>query len=543
MDALREAARRDPLGPAVEGPSAASGHAVAWSWADLDRAADMAALRLGEAGIGAGDAVGAVLPPSPEMLALLFALPRAGALLVPLDARSLVDELRRRLEGAGRIRLVLAPAGRIAELRRALPHQGVVEVEEVVHLPGPEDAVGPVSYEHLPVDPTLRRVIPDLEPDTPVAVILTSGSTGRPRPVVLTHGNLAASARGIAQRLGLDPMDRWLSSLSPAHVGGLALLHRAVSVGSVVVTRERFRTEEFLDLARRGEITHASLVPVMLQALLEASSGEGAPRSLRCLLLGGARTPLPLLDEALRRRWPVALTYGLTEASSQVATATPAEVRAHPGCVGRPIPGVRIRIATHPGAEVRPGPEGAPESQVRPGPEVRLGLVGAAGSRDSTGEILVRGGTVTPLAPSHGPGERGTVWMDREGWLHTGDLGRLDDEGGLWVVGRASERIISGGVTVEPAEVEEVLLEHPAVAEAVVVGLPDKTWGERIVAVVAPGPEGAWPDPERLRSFAGDRLDPGRRPREVMVVKALPRNPNGKVDLFVVRNLFADQPR
>ena len=515
MDVLREAARRDPLGPAVEGPSAASGYPLAWSWADLDRAVDVAALRLGEAGIGAGDAVAAVLPPSPEMLVLLFALPRAGALLVPLDARSLQDELRRRLEGAGRVRLVLAPAGRIPELRRALPGHGVVEVEEVVHAPGPEDGAGAgdgefLPYRHLPDDPTIRTVVPELEPDTPVALILTSGSTGRPRPVVLTHGNLAASAQGIAQRLGLDPMDRWAASLSPAHVGGLALLHRAVSVGSVVVTRERFRAEEFLDLARHGEITHASLVPVMLRALLDASPGETAPRSLRCLLLGGARTPLPLLGEALRRRWPVALTYGLTEAASQVATAPPAEVRAHPGRVGRPIPGVQVRIASRPGSE---------------------------------GEILVRGATVTPLAPSDGTGPRGTVWMDREGWLHTGDVGRLDDEGGLWVVGRASDRIVSGGVTVEPAEVEEVLLNHPAVAEAAVVGLPDETWGERVVAAVAPGPEGPWPDPERLRAFAEDRLDPGRRPREVRVVKSLPRNANGKVDRHLVRNLFQDPLR
>ncbi len=520
MDALREAARRDPLGPAVEGPSAASGHPVAWSWSDLDQAADRAALRLGEAGVGAGDAVTTILPASPEMLALLFALPRLGGLLVPLDARSLADELRRKVGRPGGVRLVLAPGGLVGELRRLLPGHGVVEVEEIVSVPDPADlpidpflptaypppVASPLSMDHtLPIDPTLRRVVPELEADTPVVVILTSGSTGRPRPVVLTHGNLTASARGVAGRLGLDPMDRWAASLSPAHVGGLLLLHRAVSVGSPVVTRERFRAEEFLELARQGEITHASLVPVMLRSLLELSDGEPAPRGLRCLLLGGARTPLPLLTRALEGRWPVALTYGLTEASSQVATAPPVEVRAYPGRVGRPLPDVALRIdASLPGG---------------------------------VGEILVRGPTVAPILPWSGGARRPTVWMDAEGWLHTGDLGRLDDEGGLWVEGRTSDRILSGGVTVEPAEVEAVLLDHPGVVEAAVVGVPDETWGERVVAAVAVQ-VGAETDGAALVEFAGERLDPGRRPRQVQVVQALPRNRNGKVDRRLVRALF-----
>lgn len=512
MDALREAARRDPLGPAVEGPSAAAGHALAWSWSDLDRAADLAALRLGEAGVGAGDAVATILPPSPEVLVLLFALPRVGGLLLPLDARSVADELRRRVGRPGEVRLVLAPGGRVGGLRRSLPGHGVVEVEEIVAVPpraglaaaGEGDLL---SEEPIPLDPTLRRAVPELESDTPVAVILTSGSTGRARPVVLTHGNLTASARAVAARLGLDPMDRWAASLSPAHVGGLVLLHRAVSVGSPLVIRERFQADEFLELAKQGEITHASLVPVMLRSLLDTANEAPAPRGLRCLLLGGARTPLPLLTRALEGRWPVALTYGLTEATSQVATAAPAEVRAHPGRVGRPLSDVELRIDA-------PSPGGV-------------------------GEILVRGPTVAPTVsrPDPGAAPRPTVWVDAGGWLHTGDLGRVDDEGGLWVVGRASDRILSGGVTVEPAEVEAVLMDHPDVLEAAVVGVFDEIWGERVVAVVAVRGD-AEADGAALLQFAGRRLDPGRRPREVRVVEALPRNRNGKVDRRQVRELF-----
>jgi o-succinylbenzoate---CoA ligase len=339
-----------------------------------------------------------------------------------------------------------------------------------------------------------RPALPPPEDETPLAVLLTSGSTGRPRPVPLTHGNLTAAAAGAMQRLRLDPADRWLASLSPAHVGGLALLHRAAVVGSTVLTRFRFDPDEFIDLADRGEITHASLVPVMLRNVLERRGEPPAPRGLRCLLLGGAATPPSLLEEALRKRWPVALTYGLTEASSQVATATPDQVRRKPGSVGRPLPGVDVTI-------LEPDPTGV-------------------------GELLVRGPTIALLPVGAG----GPVHLDAGGWLHTGDLGRRDADGDLWITGRASNRIVSGGVTVDPGEVEAVLLSHPDVAEVAVVGAPDERWGERVVAVVVPVDPAAPPTLEGILEFGRSRMGAAKRPRELRLVAALPRNPNGKLD-------------
>ncbi len=510
MDPLREAVRRDPDGPAVAGPTAATGQEIQWSWAELDRRADETALRLAEAGVRLGDGVAALLPPSPEAVVLLHALPRTGALFLPLNTRWTSHELRRGLEAVPRPRLLVVTDDRVSHFRSEFSHLGTVALEELVD-PGSVAVPGDVDAHHdvdAPDDPTLRASVPEPGADTPVVVILTSGSTGSPRAVPLTHGNLMASARGAAERLRLGPADMWLASLSPAHVGGLALLHRAAVVGCPVVTRPAFDPEGFLELARAGEISHASLVPVMLRRILEVAGDEPAPRALRCLLLGGAPTPPSLLERALQRRWPVALTYGLTEASSQVATAPPDRVREKPGCVGRPLPGVQVAVR-------RPDARGV-------------------------GELLVRGATVAPLPPVGSAGDDpddppAGVHVDRSGWLRTGDLGRLDGEGDLWIAGRASDRIVSGGVTVEPAEVEEVLLRHPGVAQAAVTGVSDPEWGDRVVGVVVAVDPLHPPAEADLLAHAGERLAPGKRPRALRIVRELPRNANGKVDRRALR--------
>ncbi|MFC1575814.1 AMP-binding protein, partial [Gemmatimonadota bacterium] len=227
----------------------------------------------------------------------------------------------------------------------------------------------------------------------------------------------------------------------------------------------------------------------MLHRVVEGLGESGVPESLRCLLLGGAPAGEELIREAVGRGFPVAYTYGLTEASSQVATAPPGLVRAKPGTVGSPLPGVELRLS-------------------------------------SQGEILVKGPTV---APGHG-GE--------DGWLATGDLGREDEDGHLWISGRLSDRIISGGVNVDPAEVEALLTSHSAVRDALVLGVPDPEWGERVVAVVAVGRHQD-PSEVELEEHLRRALSSPKRPRAFYFVDALPLNPNGKVDRERVRAILA----
>ena len=282
-----------------------------------------------------------------------------------------------------------------------------------------------------------------------------------------------------------------MASLSVAHVGGLALVTRAVLLGSEIVTAGAFDAGRAASLIAQGRVTHASLVPTQLLRLLEARGREAPPSTFRCALLGGARTPSDLLRRALDDGWPVALTYGMSEMSSQVATAPPELVRRTPGTVGRPLDGVEVRI-------------------------------------DEAGEILARGPT-----QAVGYLEGGGPLTDADGWYATGDRGRIDEEGHLWIVGRISSRIISGGVSVDPGEVEEALRAHPTVFDVCVIGVDDPEWGEKVVAAVVPV-EGEF-DLEVLDAYSRERLRPAKRPRRWLLLDALPLNPNGKVDREAVR--------
>lgn len=488
-DPLRRAADRRPDALAADGPDAD------WTFRRLDREASALARRVrrqlepgthGESGPdgevrarGSGAArpvVAAFLPRLPVGLAALHAIPRSGAVVAPLQAGWTDREL------AGYLRtlepeLVAGPPPALERAAAASP--------ETPRLPlRPEGPDARRSDE--PAGPGGDRTSGDH------SLIATSGSTGTPRPVRLTWENHLASARGAADRLDLGPGDRWYASLSLAHVGGLALAVRAAVVGCGVVLRGGFDAGALDRLLDEGRVTHASLVPVMLRRLLDLRGDRPLPGSVRAFLVGGAGTPTELLERALDAGAPVALTYGLTEACSQVATAPPGLVRRKPGTSGPPLAGVRIRIGEE-------------------------------------GEILVRGPTVSP---GYLDGEPATT----DGWLRTGDAGRLDDQGHLRVTGRLSERIVTGGTTVHPSEVEEALRAHPGVREAVALGVPSDEWGEVVgAAVVTAGDE---PGRDGLERHCRRRLSTPRRPRTWALLDELPRLPGGKPDRELLRRMM-----
>lgn len=338
----------------------------------------------------------------------------------------------------------------------------------------------------------------ELPADTHV-VLWTSGTSGRPRGVALSWANLEASARAAAERLELGADDVWVASLSPAHVGGLALITRSLLLGGTLVVpdvNEIPHLSALLDGEKPEGLssppTHLSLVPTQLLRLLDHRGNRPAPESLRCVLVGGAHAPESLVARALKAGWPLALTYGATEMSSQIATAAPALTRRVPGTVGHPLAGVDVRVA-------------------------------------ADGEVSARGAT---LALGYVGPDAGAL-VDEDGWYRTGDLGRIEGDGLLWITGRRIDRIVSGGVTVDAVEVEEALRAHPTVIDACVVGIPDEEWGERV---------GAWVEPvvgelelEELERHLRERLAPAKLPRSWRTHGALPRNANGKVDRGAVR--------
>ena len=301
-------------------------------------------------------------------------------------------------------------------------------------------------------------------------VVHTSGTTRTARQVELTFGNLAAHVRATGRVLGGDPEERWLCPMPLSHVAGLMILIRsAAAVGTVVLEPGPFDADRIARQLREGDITMASLVPTMLARVLEAG-GRAGPR-LRRVMLGGGPVPPGLVRRAADAGFPVVQTYGLTEACSTVTVAEPGDLET----AGRALPGIGLTVA-------------------------------------ADGEILVSGPTVV--------GE----WDA----LRTGDLGRLDEQGRLTVIGRKSDTIVSGGENVAPAEVEAVLEEHPGVAEAAVFARRHALWGEAVTARVVPSGETAQTAAE-LRAHCAERLAGYKVPKAFELVARLPRTPSGKL--------------
>ncbi len=305
--------------------------------------------------------------------------------------------------------------------------------------------------------------------------VMTSGSTGAPEPIGLTYGNFLWSAVASAFNIGVEPEDHWLCCLPLSHISGLGIVMRSVIYGTSAVVHDGFDVDRVAESLERDRITVVSLVATMLTRLLDAGANLSGPRAL---LIGGGPVPEDPLEEALGRGATVVQTYGLTETCSQVTTLAPADARRKLGSAGRPLLTTHLRI--------------------------------------QDGEILVQGPTVAPGR------------ADADGWLHTGDLGRIDEEGFLYVEDRMDDLIVTGGENVVPAEVEKVLLRHPEVADAAVVGREDPEWQQAVTAIVVLE-EGSEVSPDELRRHCAESLAGYKVPKRVELAAALPRTPSGKL--------------
>jgi O-succinylbenzoic acid--CoA ligase len=361
------------------------------------------------------------------------------------------------------------------------------------------------------------------------AVVATSGTSGAPKLVELGADAIRWSALATSAALGAGPGDRWLCCVPVHGVAGLAVLARAWHTGLPVEVHERFDPEAVR--AAAGRATLVSLVPAMLRRLLAA--GDEAAR-FRRVLLGGGPVPADLVEEATGRGVGLVRTYGLTETFGGMAHD------------GHPLDGAEVRIEGVWTTDAPPsgvglpsrfgGPgTGAPGSGV-PRPEPRVGArpdPRADPPADPGGEVLVRG----PMLFRRYRGDPArTAAVLADGWLRTGDLGRVGPDGRLVVLGRADDLVISGGVNVHPDEVEAVLATHPGVAEAAVAGRPDPDWGQRVAAFVVPRDPARPPTLDELRAFTRRRLAAAKAPRELVLVPALPRSPSGKL----LRRLLGD---
>lgn len=469
-----------------------------YSYGELSSLANRVAHGLRARGVGAGDRVGLLALNTPEFLAALFGLARLGAVAVMLNHRLTVPELAYQLADSG-ARLVLFTPEQAAQATALAAEQGV----RLVAL----DGEPPAGAEALAA---LLAGQPDTEPgphvpwDAPLLMVYTSGTTGRPKGALLTHANQFWNAMNDIIPLRLTADDTVLTLLPMVHVGGLGLFTLpALLLGARVVLPRRFDPDEALRLIEAERATVIMGVPAVFQALAAAPRFATADlSSARIFYNGGDRCPLELVDAFRARGLPFGGGYGLTETSPTAFMLEPDEFvagTARAGFIGRPAFFTEARFVAPGGADAAP---------------------------DEPGEIWLRGPNV--FSGYWGRPEA-TAEAFSAGWFRTGDLAVRDEAGRAFVVGRSKEMYKSGGLNVYPAEVEALLAQHPAVAEACVIGVPDAQWGEVGRAVVALRP-GAALDEAALIAWCEGRLARYKTPRSAVFVPALPRNSLGKVN-------------
>ncbi len=525
--------------------------------AELARSADDVAHRLRALGVGQGDRVAALLPDEPEFAVLVHGLARLGAVLVPLGIRWTAQELEWPIENTDPQVIVHAPGFQdrlpveSAALRIVARPGSLLSSEPVLGEPVNGDPVMGVNSDisgskragvHLS-EADLLAYVPL---DAAQAIIHTSGTTGRPKGAVLTWENQVWSAMGSALRLGVRADDRWLAPLPLHHVGGLAILLRSAFYGTAAALPGRIDATGLSEALEREPISIVSLVPTQLARLLDVRGDRPAPKGLRVVLIGGGPASDGLLRRAHSLGYPLAPTYGLSEAASQVATCAPG---------WSPEGGERERQVPEGGEPVGPVPEGGERERQLPEGGEQVGALGPAAPPLSVCEVRVTDGAghVLEAGEAGGIEVRGPIvmpgyWRDMEatrsaivdGWLRTGDLGLLDSEGRLVVLGRRADLIVTGGENVYPAEVESVLEAHPDVAACCVVGIADEVWGEAVVAVIE-GAGGRAPEAGDLERFARTRLAGYKAPRRFVMVAGLPRTANGKVRRGEVRRRLEEE--
>lgn len=465
----------------------------AYGWREIDRRTDELAAGLAGLGIGAGDRVGLLMTNRPEWCEVAMATLKLDAIVVPMNVRFTASEVAYVAEDAD-CRVVVSEDVFGAALER-LGQRRVVRADELESL----HVTGATTDSGL-----------DAGGDAPAFICYTSGTTGDPKGAILTHTSWNAGSQGWAQAMALGPADRILLPFPLAFTGGLAVWLFTYWAGGCVVLEQAFEPGRGLQLIEEEKITGLFAVPLIFQSMIEHPKWADTDlSSWRVASSGGAAVPESLIRSVQERGVPMAQGYSLTEASAAGTVLAPSDALRKLGSAGLAVLHGRIRIGD---ADDEPVPTG------------------------EIGEILV-GGAQNMAGYWNRPKESAAAL--RNGWLHTGDLGRLDDEGYLYVVDRAKDMLISGGLNVYPAEIERRLAALPGLAEVAVIGVAHEKWGET-PAVIAVGDSDQVSAAAVLAACATDLAD-YKLPRYLVVRdEALPRNMSGKVLKRHLQDEYAD---
>ena len=507
---LRAAAEAGPDLPAMVGGMPDPGARRRWTYAELLAEAERAARAL-TARFEPGERVAVWAPNLPEWVILEYAVALAGLVLVTVNPAFRPSELAYVLNQSGAVGIFLVPEFRspmakfLDEIRPDVP-----ALREVVYFTDWADFLATAPG---------QAVLPEVQPDDIAQIQYTSGTTGFPKGAELHHRGLTNNARFWAERIGLQPGDVYVNPMPLFHTAGCGMgVLGAAQRLAVHVPVLAFDPALVLELCETERSAVFGGVPTMMIAMLGHPDFERRDlSSVRTAVSGGSAVPANLVRRVENRLGVrFSIVFGTTECSpllTVVRLDASAEDRAE--TLGTPLPQTEIQIA-----------------DLAAGAPVPVGQVGELCAR---GYLVMRG--------YHDAPEATDAAIDAEGWYHTGDLASIDGRGYLRIEGRIKDMIIRGGENIYPREIEEVLFAHPAVAEAVVVGIPDQTWGEVVAAFVRPVPGQPAPAAEELHAHCRERLAPYKTPVHWVFVDAFPMTPSGKIQKFRLRESFTgDQP-
>jgi long-chain acyl-CoA synthetase len=455
---------------------------------DLDDLSARVAAWLLRRGITAGDRVGLMAPNVPEFLTLYYGILRVGAVVVPMNPQFKSREVAYYLSDSA-ASLALAWHGVADQAAKGAASAGTDLV-----------IIEPSDFASTLADVGPEPTVADRTPSDTAVILYTSGTTGQPKGAELTHANLLSNVEVTRTTLlNLGPRDVVLGALPLFHSFGQTVgMGCAMASGACLTLLPRFDPVRALEIIKRDQVTVLMGVPTMYAAILHSAEGATDTASLRLCVSGGAAMPVEIMRTFEKKFGCMILEgYGLSE-TSPVASFNHPDRERKPGTIGQAIAGVEMRIQNDDGDPLPPG---------------------------EIGEIAIRGHNVMK---GYWRRPEDTAQAMAGGWFRTGDLARVDSEGYFSIVDRKKDMIIRGGLNIYPREIEEVLYEHPAVAEAAVIGVPDEMLGEEVAAVVKLKP-GASADPGELREHVRSQLAAYKYPRHVWIVDELPHGGSGKI--------------
>ena len=442
-----------------------------WTFSEINELALAYAGKLMALGVREDSRVAILAKSNPEFVFVMYGCLHLGCEMVMLNERLAQAELVYQIDDSEVDHILVADL-----LKGKVDVSGVVLFSEI-------EAAAPVEFEPQK----------QWQQDRTISIMYTSGTTGSPKGVRQTAENHFSSAVSSALNIGIAPEDVWLCSVPLFHISGFSILMRSLIYGMGVRLYEKFDAKSSAEEICSGTVTYMSLVGVMLERILanvEEASMQASPR-FKAVLAGGGPIPVTYIKRAEQCGIPVLQTYGMTETSSQTTTLQSADAERKIGSSGKPLFLYQVRI----------------DGTEKPG---------------ENGEILIQGPQVTPGYI----GKFMEYMVQEDGWLHTGDIGYLDEEGFLFVVDRRSDLIVSGGENVYPAEIEKVLLSHPAVREAGVCGFPNEKWGEVPVAFLVLNKKIS---EDELLAYCRGQLAAYKVPKSLSFVEELPRNASNKL--------------